>query len=131
MNDMNRMEFVKEYNKKQYYMDKDLQFDVLNLRFNFDLNGITNDEDFERLCHYIYFEHRCDAQNYPYSITMAVAGSLYNKFNYGKKGYDFELYAKFMHQIDEQYERDVVAYSKFKFREKFKNANEKRWWNIW
>ena len=126
---MNKEDFRKEY----YGVTTETQKCLCNM-FRDKISGLTwvsNVDKFNKLCHNIYFENMCGLQKYPFSFTIYAAGSLIGRIDSMEK----DVYNNLMREIgimySKQYERDVVAYSKFKFREKFKNANEKRWWNIW
>ena len=124
---MNRSDFHKAYCKAYSKIADGTKEDVRNGKFP-DLDKITTIEEFNRLSHSIYFENKYDLQKYPFSFAISAAAQIYARPYWDKHVKVPDLLIEINRMEFEQYERDVVAHSKSKFREKFENANKKHWW---
>ena len=124
-------EFWNEYHRYWSGFSKDLQSDISNGKFLMDINKVTNIDEFEKLCHYIYYEHRCIAQKIPYSFTVITATRLFCELHYEKHDFDRELLYEMNRRIRKRMNEDIIEYSKVRFQKKFEKANGKSWYQFW
>ena len=124
-------EFWNEYHRYWSGFSKDLQSDISNGKFLMDINKVTNIDEFEKLCHYIYYEHRCIAQKIPYSFTMFAACCLFEKLHFEDENYDRDLLREMNHRASERMDEDIAEYSRNQFQKEFEKANGKSWYEFW
>ena len=123
--------FFDDYREKRTKFPNDLWNDVCNGKFMMDLNKVTNIDEFEKLCHYIYYEHPCIAQKIPYSFTMFAACCLFEKLHFEDENYDRDLLREMNHRAIERMNEDIAEYSRNQFQKEFEKANGKSWYQFW